>query len=330
VVWTWDDYVDVGLAAGDGALVHSGYSSIASVPGLPVVEIVYQRMPRMWLPLHDGIRFKFGFHWTTIAYDSFRPVFPTGAIPVGISLPDGGRIVGSDAHDSWMPAWSPITGDIVGMGSLYDVRSQVVLSACDEGVRWAIAFPHAPGSLWVRADGDVIVGQDARVYVLDGATGVIERDVVVGVPGTSDHWGRAVAYQPGCGVLLEQEFGTAFEWVNDETFHFGPELRVGAGFGGGVRNWTGTPDCGLFVAARGHLIRFDADGSIRHDTFIDVPVGDVLSVASPPIPLQDGGIFIPTNPPGWIRLDAAGTITERVVLPATVGTETMRGEWPPF
>jgi len=109
-----------------------------------------------------------------------------------------------------MSAWSPVTGDFVTFGAEVDTRG--VGAGCSEGNRWFTQLELHPSgtTLWVRPDGDAIVGTVGEIWVLDGDNGEVLRSAVFM---DEPNYGQPSAYFPGCGVLMQRELGIAHKEV---------------------------------------------------------------------------------------------------------------------
>jgi hypothetical protein len=226
-----------------------------------------------------------------------------------------------------MPAWSPVTGDILTFGTSPLEGYRGVGAACSEGTRWFTQLPIYEGlsAAFVRPDGDAIVASQGEGWVLDGETGETLRSAQyideAGIPG------KPAAYQPGCGVLLEFVPTRSWRWLNDDTMDLGPLLEFPEALATrSVNGWVGTPDCG--VAAVGGvstltLTRLGPTGEIRSSSVLR-PEGTFGTNVGPPIPLSDGGMLVVTTPPGWVRFGADGVEVSRVLLDqAVVGIDAI-------
>lgn len=309
VIWTWSDWLETGLAYETGASVHFGASAMSRTA--EPVETNFTRFPRMWLPARNAVYF--GNGWTAHALRA--PTFdimdaPTGtrAFPA-IGVRDAAPYFNaSPARDSWMPAWSPETGDIIARGFSSDSRGGVV-SGCEDGVRWATEVPtDGDGSIFVRENGEVVVVTTYELHVLDGATGEPLRSALVRLPGSSDY-NRAAAYQPGCGVLFEKTVGSTWAWFDLDRMEDGPLLR---GRTAATRMWSGTEDCGIVEFTGDRIVRIEPFGAIRFD--VPAPSGTFGPIL-PPVPLLDGGTALLLQG-AWYRVSAEGDVSEVTRLDA--------------
>ena len=218
-------------------------------------------------------------------------------------------------EDFPMPAWSPTTGEMVSFGARPGGSDPGVGVGCAEGNRWFTQIPgfDPPTAVnFVRPNGDVIVTSGNDVWVLNGATGEPLREAILG-----DAFANSATYHPACGVLVElpTETTTSWYWLNDETMEPGPALRLPVDRSTSIGAWSGTPDCGLVASAgTGNMVRLNADGTVRYN--VPIPAGVGITIASPPVALEDGGTLLMVDPPGWMRLNAAGEITSTVRLDA--------------
>jgi hypothetical protein len=177
-------------------------------------------------------------------------------------------------------------------------------------------------ALFVRPDGDVIVAGTGRMWVVDGESGEPLRSVGYGVPLTSE-MGHPVTYHPDCGVLVEQQSGTEWMWVDDDTLAAGPRLRLDDSLAGGSGNWAGTADCGVIAFSRGRIVRLNADGTIRYDVATPDFMPESYGIAAPPQDIS-GGTVLFTNPAGWIVLHPNGEVHDTVALDQSrVGVRTL-------
>ena len=276
--------------------------------------------PRMWIPnvyvLGQGGG---GRRMFPLAPPDYYPLNPPSdnsvwtvdpAVMFGPDISFGG--VGSTSGQP-MPAWSPVSGDMVTFGHRSDGAFSGVGVGCVEGNRWFTEIPgiHIPSTVnYVRPDGDVIVTSIGHIWILDGETGEPLRSADIDVPVPR----LVAAYQPGCGLLVQDEVDAelAWYWVNDDTMARGPALRLPPDRPTSSGAWSGTSDCGLVASAgRGNLVRLNADGSVRFNT--PIPAG-FIATAAPPVALADEGILVMTDPPGWIRFNSMGEITSTVAL----------------
>jgi hypothetical protein len=189
VIWNWSDWLETGLDYTAGNARHFG----SSAPGRMVdpVEFNYTRFPRMWLPPHDGVYFANGWAGWPLrvpTYDIADTPSPerSGAL-VGISRGDvSPYFARGGSRDSWMPRWSPQTGDIIGLGESIGASPDRagIVSGCESGVRWATEVPtDGGGSIFVRENGEVIVVTTYELLVLDGLTGEPRRSALIRIPG---------------------------------------------------------------------------------------------------------------------------------------------------
>ena len=217
-----------------------------------------------------------------------------------------------------MPSWSAINGDIVALGQ------GMVVSGCESGARWATSIPYeAPGSIFVRENGEVLVSTYAKVYVLGGDSGELLRSEFVGsLGGRGVDRGAVAAYQPVCGLLVEYELGQAWFWFDVDTMSRGPLMRLPTGQTSGTNAWSGTTDCGVVALnyPGDRVTRFNADGRVRYD--IPVPEGTFGTIL-PPSPLVDGGTAM-ILPGGWYRISPEGvssTVTRLNELLVGLGSD---------
>jgi hypothetical protein len=287
----------------------------------------FYSLPRVWLPRFDAIFFGNAAAGRTMYApqpEFYSPETPevrgVTVVPGSAgSLWDGGpRVTHGVSGD--MPAWSPVTGDFVAFGVLFDPseRYRGVGSFCTEGTRWFTQLPiYADvNSAFVRPVGDVIVAGRGEMWVLDGETGEALRSATYRNDDDVPVWPST--YHAGCGLLVMTEYDQAWRWLDDETMEWGPDLRFPEGLATNTGFWSGTPDCGL-VALVGDspgslsVTRLAADGSVRHSTVFRGPE-ESGSFAGPPIALADGGTLGITNPAGWVRYSPDGVEVSRVRL----------------
>lgn len=314
VLWTLGDWAEVGFRYTDGQLVHYGTSSSADTPHLTPRGAWYTTYPRLWLPEPAGLYSDVG--WLPIQLLATRPAFPTPDVDVsglGETLWRPGRNTRTA-----MPAWSPVTGARIQFASAGQEGG--VASVCAEGVQWITSIPFdfrrdfiRPILLFVRPDGDVIVATRFEMWVLDGVTGEPLRHGQYGDPTTIfSVGGNPTTYHPSCGVLVEEETGGQWYWVDDDTMERGPTITAPEEYAGGA--WTGTADCGVTLRSRYRVIRLDAEGEVR----FDVPLGPGFDG---PIPTASGGFAFLGSPPGWVELDENGVELQRVQLDPRVAGE---------
>lgn len=326
VFWTFSNFIDVGLAHDDGVAVHFGSSSLGEARGNDALETHF---PRLWLPSTNALYFANGWVRRPLRAPSYNiNDAPSPAVGVAPNLPAYGEsphVYRVGHPGGWMPAWSPVTGDLVVVGGNDEVNAttgsdRLIVAGCDAGVRWVSRVPGDEGVLFVEANGNVIIGAAGRVSVLDGQTGETLRSVVIGTSGDFGNYGRAQSYHPSCGVLVRVSTATGtWYWLDSETLTPGPELRLDEGVPANTENWSGTEDCGLVVSGS-RLQRFRADGTVRYARDFErarqEAFGDVggITNASPPIALADGGTLFPTVPPGYFVVGPDGELQEVVNL----------------
>lgn len=313
VAWSLSGGFEIGLDFATGDLVHYG-SSTTSAP-------TNAAFPRLWLPDEAGIHGLRQARSPISAPPSITGPFAPAPAVLSIEW-DSPTTTYSSLPTSFMPAWSPVSGTrFIAAGG---PEGRGVASACAEGVAWVTLLPidpseDAPGVMFVRADGDLLVATQGTMWVLDADSGEPLR-TAEWATGVDD--GLPGAYHPGCGLLVERTSGREWFWLDDETLQVGPAIRLRDGDSSAEGAWTGTADCGLVVAARDSVIRFDRDGSMRHELTAEDFPADFSGASGPPIPTEDGGFLLVTRPPGWIHFSALGVRQATVRLPDAGGASS--------
>ncbi len=316
VLWTFSDFFDIGLDYATGTLVHFGTS--AGVVNRTQDPNNYTRFPRMWLPPRNALYWAHGLAGRPLREPTFTDEDGPGradsfsaiaATPERVSGVIGGR-------DQNVPAWSPTSGDIVA--GVSSGASRVVVSGCDSGARWTTAVPlveHPNSVLFVRENGEVVVGTPGSVHILDGESGEPLRAGLTGAV-TSTDYGFPVTYQPGCGVLIEKEIAMVWYWYDVDRMERGPLLGNTVRRMSGTGSWSGTGDCGVVQNTNFGIVRYNADGSVRYDR--RAPPGTAGTLV-PPIPLADGGTAM-ILPGGWYRIAPDGALSEVTrIAPELIG-----------
>ena len=317
VLWTFSDFFDIGLDYASGRPVHFGTS--ANTVNRSQDPESYTRFPRMWLPPRNAVYWANGWGGRPLR----EPTFTSDDGPGGrydfinaLGMTGDPPISGIRGRDQNMPSWSTATGDIATAASTGS--EGVVIAGCDAGLRWATAVPlvdHPNTALFVRENGEVVVGTPGSVHILDGETGEPRRAGLTGAV-TSTDYGFPVTYQPGCGLLIEKEIAMVWYWYDVDRMEQGPLLGNTVRRMSGTRSWSGTADCGLVQNTDFGIIRYNADGSVRYDR--PAPPGTAGTLV-PPIPLADGGTAM-ILPGGWYRIAPDGALSEVTrVAPESIG-----------
>ena len=319
VLWTLGDWAELGFRYTDGEFVHYGQSSEANTPHETPRGTWYTSYPRLWLPHPAGIYAR--DTWSPIGLRAGGPLVPTLSVDLS-GLGDSEWRPYRNGRTA-MPAWSPVTGARIQFA--VGGEEGGVASVCTEGVQWITSIPFdfrqdfvRPILFFVRPDGDVIVATRFEMWVLDGSNGEPLRHGQYGDDPSTIYsvGGNPVTYHPNCGVLVEEETGSQWYWVDDDTMERGRTITAPEEYAGGA--WVGTPDCGVTLRSRYRVIRLDAEGQVR----FDVPLGPGFDG---PIPTARGGFaFLGSSPPGWVELDENGVELQRVQLdPRVVGESSI-------